>query len=296
MVTLPESAVATNDNLTINLLARHYILLYGHRQSGKTSTLRLCQHELLKHGEADVIMVSLVNINLKSVDDFFTSLHKKVETAMKGMIGNNPYPIPEFNPTSDAKSNFMNLFRNTVKRSKGITFLLDEGDVLTQNPEVGAHFLHVMGEMKHLNTTYRLQGFVLVGAESILSARNNFGDEFSSSISLFSMTFVISPMRFTLENIKELLQMYVDQNEYLDADVDGIANDIFERTLGHRGITGVCLCEIENMLKFPTLRDWKIFAVEILAAVLITRSHYQKIMRSVSQLNADEKVKFVFTN
>ncbi|KAJ1560661.1 ATP-dependent RNA helicase, partial [Nowakowskiella sp. JEL0078] len=234
-------------------------------------------------------MVSLENANLKSVDEFFTSLSKKVETAMKGMIGSKPYPIPELNPTFDAKSNFMNLFQKTNEYSKGITFLVDEGDVLTQNPEVGAHFLLAMREMKHLTTTFRLQGFVLVGVESILSARNNFGDEFSSSISPFSMTFVVSPMRFTVKNIKELLQMYVDQNEYLDADVDGIANDIFERTLGHRGITGVCLCEIENMLKFPTLRDWKIFAVEILAAVLITRSHYQKIVRSVSQLNADEK-------
>ncbi|KAJ3126131.1 hypothetical protein HK098_007842 [Nowakowskiella sp. JEL0407] len=83
--------------------------------------------------------------------------------------------------------------------------------------------------------------------------------------------------------------MYARDRNYMDADVEGIAKDISERTLGHRGIVAVCFAEIEMMAKFPTLQEWASFAVKVLGPVSISRSPYWRISNYIPELEGEEK-------
>jgi len=119
-----------------------------------------------------------------------------------------------------------------------------------------------------------------------------------SSISPFSHEASWKSGRFTKANVKELFTQFA-KTIGSAFDVNNIASDIFELTLGHKGLVGVCGSFIEttyNIGKKPisSLNDWKKHTVVNLQHYIRERNTYSSIIRYLRALT--DKQQHILSN
>ncbi|KAJ3126130.1 hypothetical protein HK098_007841 [Nowakowskiella sp. JEL0407] len=124
-----------------SLLLGNYVLLYGHHQAGKSTSIYVCQDEVLKKGEVDAVIIMLANVDKDSEDTFFKSLFHKLECALNAMFG---YKQSNTHLDDNWKRRFMDLFRKTNQCTKDLVLMVESTGMLLSNRNVALQLLQTI--------------------------------------------------------------------------------------------------------------------------------------------------------
>jgi hypothetical protein len=223
----------TNRQLIEAIQGGEYIMLQGHRGSGKsTRCLYAIANQLT---DFDCIWVSMQNgIKADNEEIFWKSFGSSFMGSVK------TFNIPTKVVVSDAKT-FVEFFREP--RETEIVLFLDEFDLLLNSDTTILD--SVLGSLRSMKSDrgtdkqYHLQSIVIIGPFSILQAANK-------TLSPFNVTESIEAPYFTIEDTKELFAQFTQATE-INLE-DGIIDDIFARTRGHPGLTCFCGKKIHEEL------------------------------------------------
>ena len=100
----------------------------------------------------------------------------------------------------------------------------------------------------------------------------------------------IEPQRFTVGDVRELLVKFRKVKDIqLAPSPDTFAEDIWSRTQGHRGLSGLCCSEVEKLVgtrNFLQLTDWQYHAASMLVPAIETRNTYQRMLLELRKMQA----------
>ena len=115
---------------------------------------------------------------------------------------------------------------------------------------------------------------------------------FPSQVFICPQDDVIEPGGFNESQICKLLDQFCALKDVkLIPNGSSFAGDIFNRTSGHRGLTGLCCVEIENLMgmrRSLSLADWKRHASFNLVNAAMARSTYKRILADLAMLQDAE--------
>ncbi|RUS15640.1 hypothetical protein BC937DRAFT_92194, partial [Endogone sp. FLAS-F59071] len=285
------------------LLQRQFCLLIGHRQSGKTT---ICQalwrwfnEQELAGGNRDDFDVYVVtfdaNITAENGPEaFWKSVCKRFRTTDPERFA--------FNNTEIDSETFMTFFsKRAHPSSKPVVLIIDEASRLTSvggtiseaAKDVTDQFVGALRSLKNPND-FLLHSVALVGTESIrelLVPHNKPGA--SSQISPYSEEAAWITGRFTKAEVEELFNEFAQETdeEFESADISA---DIFELTLGHKGLIGACGAFIQQTyeLQPSPIRmadEWKKAATHELQEYILNKQHYDSIKQSLNLLPPESK-------
>lgn len=257
------------DGLLQDLRQGKYCILCGSRQSGKTTSVLAAKHQLSSEPEAaTVVYLGSLTSTDESWDRrrlwsyFWDSLRLKCPQLF------GPRNAKEF----CGELEILSLFA-IENLTNPVTVILDEADSLLRlTPTCIDEFFHVIRLMKNEPHSYNLRGFLLVGTERVRDLleeahRNKrieeaeqkgepyIGGSTPSMLSPFPHDHVLSATKFSLEDVKSLLNQAAADRPGVDIDVEAISDSIMQWTWGHKGLTGTCLAYLvqEELWKF---KDW----------------------------------------
>ncbi|CAG8664055.1 1694_t:CDS:2, partial [Paraglomus brasilianum] len=256
------------------LLECKFTLLFGHRQSGKSTTCHAILRWFYTHleqireagfdpQELEIYFVTFnANILVGSRRDmFWKSICKKFK-----LVDNARFNFD--NSQQSSGNTFMRFFAkdNPLVQSQAI-IIIDEASRLTSNDDeatmaIITEFIDSLRTLKGDRDNFRLHSLLLCGTANIrdlLLARQRPGS--MSSISPFSEEASLTSNRFTETEVRALFTQFADTNNTA-FDIVNIAADIFDLTLGHKGLVGACGDYIQNTYDYNntpiiTLDDWK---------------------------------------
>ncbi|KAF8961900.1 hypothetical protein BGZ46_001279, partial [Entomortierella lignicola] len=279
------------------LLQRQFCLLLGHRQSGKTTS----SQALLRWFQANPSMFKCVagedqkdfsiymitfDSTVKLDDNFWTTVCEQFMALDKNRF--------YFDKTFPANGNtFKGFFAKSASAKRSI-LIIDEasrmtsiGDVSDTNKAITDEFINVIKSLRD-DYSYNLHAVLLVGTESVrepLTVHNTAAR--TSQVSSFSSTAAFKTVRFTQSEVNELFGKF--QERFSDFESAAIAADIFELTIGHKGLVGCCGVFIEksyNIDNSPikTIKEWKSKTADKLRTFISESAHYLSIIRSLEKL------------
>ena len=281
------------------LLGRKFCLLFGHRQSGKTTaaftmidylnTISTI-HQIPGYGRAgfEIYYVSLYSgIDFKNRSRFWESFCRALRTE-----NHQRFNFEDSRPASS--STFMSFFSKTHDPARLPAILvIDEASMLTgMDNKIIDDFISTLRSLKDNHISFCLHSIVLVGTESVrgvLASRNVGG---RSVYSPFTEEETFECTRFTVSEVEELLNQFVKANKDLDIKVHGIAKDIYELTSGHKGLVGVCGNFIEGKLlrnrRTVSLKDWKAHSFD-LAGFVVGKQTYSSMLQCLPRLELEHR-------
>ncbi|CAB4420631.1 unnamed protein product [Rhizophagus irregularis] len=159
---------------------------------------------------------------------------------------------------------FQGFFSKSDQQSpKQIILIVDEASRMSVSDECTVDFIDSLRTLKGDHTNFGLISIILVGTESIRDflISHQKPNSVKTSISSFSAETSLTCRRFTKAEVENLFKQFADVNEGFD--YINIASDVFELTLGHKGLVGACGGYIESTYSYnndpiKTLDDWKI--------------------------------------
>ncbi|CAG8486063.1 10461_t:CDS:2 [Paraglomus occultum] len=295
------------ENFASYLLNRQFCLLFGHRQSGKTTICHALLRWFYEHPEKftefsgcnpDDFDMHVVTFDATVRADqgskvFWKAVCERLYSLDKSRI--------DVNLPATSSGAFLNFFsKRNHPSSKPVILLIDEASRLTSvggetdvTNEVTDEFISVLRSLKNAHD-YSLHGLALVGTESIrelLVAHNKPGA--SSQISPFSQEATWMAGRFTKAEVEELFGQFAKDRSSMFDSVN-IATDVFELTLGHKGLVGACGAYVQQGYDFGsspiiTLDDWKKYTPVELRRFIVQKQHYDSIVRSLGNLSPASK-------
>lgn len=281
------------------LLDRKFTLLFGHRQSGKTTTciaiLQWFQENLeyIKESGFGPLEIQMVTFDAtikteKGPSMFWKSLCQKFRT-----VDENRFHYDD--KTEESPSTFQNFFsKKNHPSSSQVILLVDEAsrlDTSDDDNECTVDFIDSLRTLKAERHNYCLHSILLVGTASIrdlLISRAKPGA--TSKISPFSNDNCMTCNRFTKDEVESLFKQYATDNDVNFKFID-IAADIFDLTLGHKGLVGACGSYIQNLQllgndPIQTLDDWKKHTPVQLLKNISVMATYQSIVRNLDTLSS----------
>jgi len=229
----------------------------------------------------------------KGPEAFWKSVCKRFHTTA-------PKRFP-FDVTKSADSEtFMRFFsKGFHPSSKPAIVIIDEASRLTSvggtiseaAKVVTDQFISTLRSLK--NAHFLLHSIALVGTASIrelLIVHNKPGA--SSQISPFTEEATWAAGRFTKEEVRKLFDEFAQEVEEIES--ADISADIFELTLGHRGLVGSCGAFIQRTYdqqapSIKTADEWKKMTTVDLWTFISEKQHYDSIMRSLDHLTPECK-------
>ncbi|RUP33698.1 hypothetical protein BC936DRAFT_138552 [Jimgerdemannia flammicorona] len=291
------------------LLQRQFCLLFGHRQSGKTTICQALIRWFQQHPEK---FTELTGGNLDDFNIYVATFDSAVnadqgsEAFWRSVCKNlRRMDATRFSFDDDrvvSSETFVNFFaKRDHPSSKPIILIIDEasrlasvgGTISEAAKEITDEFISALRSLKNAHD-YKLHAVALVGTESIrelLIVYNKPGA--SSQISPFTEEATWMAGRFTKAEIKQLFDQFaMDIN--IDFESADISADIFELTLGHKGLVGACGTYIQygyenGISPITTIDDWKKITTVELRKYISQKQHYDSMMRSLNHLTPDCK-------
>lgn len=275
------------------LLDGKFSLLYGHRQSGKSTTAFAVKEWLENEHdkEAYVITFSSGIVVDEGLHEFWHSVCAKTQTLNANRF---KYNVNDQSARASASSNtFESLFsRNNNPSEKDCIIIIDEASYLAGSQKITESFISSLRVLKDGRGQFNVFSFMLVGTEIIrefllshqrpnsVSIISHFSDEASMVSSCFS----------ELE-ISMLLFQYSTENNFT-IDIKHIAEDIYYLTLGHKGLVGLCCSFLEtsimkgkNELSFDKWNE----ATYTLPEFIRGKATYESIVQSLPTLSEKRK-------
>ena len=204
------------------------------------------------------------------------------------------------NSQQSSGNTFMRFFAkdNPLVQSQAI-IIIDEASRLTSNDDeatmaIITEFIDSLRTLKGDRDNFRLHSLLLCGTANIrdlLLARQRPGS--MSSISPFSEEASLTSSRFTETEVRALFTQFADTNNTA-FDIVNIAADIFDLTLGHKGLVGACGDYIQNTYDYNntpivTLDDWKKHTPVKLLNRILQLSTYESIVRNLNTLTPSRR-------
>jgi len=227
----------TNQKLIKHINQGDYLMLYGHRGTGKTTR---CYHAIDCQLNADCIpaYVSVQGVDAESLPIFWKSFARQFITYLYKCLSQGRYKnielynqIQDHSPIID-KTSFINFFSSIA--GKKLVLFIDEFDLLlaSEYQNILDDFLSALIFMKERRPEhYGLQSVIIMGPFSILKASN-------ASLSPFNVSDAIESPYFTRDDTINIFDQY--QTDAAVTLEPGIIDDIFNRTQGNPGL--VCFC------------------------------------------------------
>jgi hypothetical protein len=279
------------------LLERKFTLLFGYRQAGKSTTCHVILRWFRDHPEKireagfdsqklEIRMVTFdATINTEEPSMFWESVCKKFQTTDQKLFSLNT-------AGKCTSSTFQNFFSKRNSPSpKPIIILIDEALRLSANNPCTAQFIDSLRTLKGDRDNFYLVSIVLIGTASIrdflVSPQQR--PNAMSEILPFSAEACLTCNRFTKAEVEDLFKQFTTEND-VDFKSSDIAMDIFDLTLGHKGLVGTCGGYIQNIQligndHIQTLDDWKKHTpVQLLKNISVIAT-YQFIMRNLNTLS-----------
>jgi hypothetical protein len=284
------------------LLERKFTLLFGHRQAGKSTTCYMILQWFQDHPEKirdagfdpqklKIRMVTFdATINTEEPSMFWESVCKKFQTTDQKLFS--------FNTAEKCTSStFQNFFskRNSLSQ-KPIIILIDEASRLSANNSCTTQFIDSLRTLKGDRDNFCLVSIVLIGTASIRDFLVSYSQQrptAMSKISSFSAEAYLTCNRFTKAEVEDLFKQFATENN-VDFKSSDIAKDIFDLTLGHKGLVGTCGSYIQNIQHIgndhiQTLDDWKKHTPIQLLKNISVMATYQSIMRTLDTLSPSHR-------
>lgn len=243
----------TNEKLIQLIEKGEYVMLQGHRGSGKsTRCLYAITHQLQEY---PCIWISMqTGIVVTDEPSFWNSFGARLAASLPRLGIVSQITVKD-------SSSFVSFFEEQAKLGKHIVLFLDEFDLLLQGDRgiLDSMLSALRGMKPHRSSPdfqYGLHAVVIIGPFSVLQAANQ-------TLSPFNVSDSIEAPYFTCEDTKELFQQY-QKNSSIKLE-DGIVNDIYKRTSGHPGLTCFCGKKISETLALGkatvSLAEWMEYAV-----------------------------------
>jgi len=277
--------------LTELIIEGKFCLLHGHRQSGKTTII----HALVQHLQTISNTVSVkgfpiglevytISFNagldvVNGVDRFWGSLCRKMRAGYPSR-----FPVGENADSSTFQERFLR-----ARESKPVVLLIDEGSFLVNSDKlIVDDFIGMLRLLRDNRREYCMHSVVLVGVETIkelLVPRQLPGSV--GRISPFTREATIVSGHFTEADIKTLLDEYCEEAS-IQLDSADFARDIYQRTIGHKGLVGTCCAALEKNVipgkSSVSISDWELYAVANLVRNIRQQDTYASIVRSLKNL------------
>ncbi|CAG8653408.1 6024_t:CDS:2, partial [Paraglomus occultum] len=111
-------------------------------------------------------------------------------------------------------------------------------------------------------------------------------------ISPFTREATIIPGRFIEADIQMLLDEYMNEAS-IELDSAAFAQDIYQRTLGHKGLVGTCCAAIEKKIALGkhsvSIDEWELYAVANLLRYVCEQDTYASIIQALRQLSEKQR-------
>ena len=282
------------ERLAEALLERRFCLLFGHRQSGKTtaaiSTLAYLRSYTYQLDGYDKPGIETYYMTLQNGIDF-TSRSSFWWSFCRTLRANYPQRFQYDNSEPPSSATFTSFFRKacTILQNP-VVLIIDEASILYEinhNDEgIVADFIGTLRGCKDNFLDCTLHAVVLVGTESVREVLASHSVKGRSIFSPFTEEATYESTRFTPSQVQHLLRQFSDARD-VDLDVDEISNDIYELTQGHKGLVGVCGTFIQERLfdrnRKVTLGDWKANSYN-LQCFVESKQTYSSILRCLPTL------------
>ncbi|XP_024521695.1 uncharacterized protein LOC112343062 [Selaginella moellendorffii] len=271
-----------------------YVVLYGARQTGKTS-LAFYSIEILASRGFTCIYIDFPaqSSTLSSLDDFWKLFTQRVYESSGDAL-----PAPDFSGVDSEAY----LRRLLAGGDKDIILVVDEANHLSRIPNTyKVSFLNNLRHLKQLGRS-RLLSLLFVGTASLLDdlmIANKYRTwldikpSFSGNVySPFSTDSLYTSKNFTEEEVWELISQFV---AYKKVEVErDVSNSIFRITGGRKGLVGVCcalLAGDKSMRDFGhrNLGMWSNFKKVHLIENVFARPTYNAMWENCYALEGDEK-------
>jgi len=273
------------------LLDGKFSLLYGHRQSGKTTTAYAVKEWLEDKYNKEVYIVTFSSgiVVDEGLDKFWHSVCAKMQS-----LNADRFKYNVFNESTRASSNtFESLFsRRNNPSAKDCIIIVDEASYLAGNQKITESFISSLRVLKDGHGQFNVFSFMLVGTETIREFLLSYQRPNSASIiSPFSdEASTVSP-RFTEVDIQMLLFQYCVENNF-NIDIQHIAEDIYCLTLGHKGLVGLCCSFLETRIMEGknklTIDEWNA-GTYMLPEFIRGKATYESIVRTLPSLSEERK-------
>jgi hypothetical protein len=177
---------------------------------------------------------------------------------------------------------------------KQIILIVDEASRMSTSDDCTVEFIDSLRTLKGDRDTFCLISIILVGTVSIrdfLISRQR--PEIISKISPFSAEACLICSRFTKAEVEDLFKQYAT-NTNKNFDFINIVLDVFDLTLGHKGLVSACGDYIQNTYSISdspiqTLDDWEEHTPIKLPDRIINMATYESIMRNLGILTSSRR-------
>ncbi|CAG8490125.1 7145_t:CDS:2 [Funneliformis caledonium] len=234
------------------LLQRKFTLLFGHCQSGKSTTCHAILRWFRDHPEKireagfdpqklEIRMVTFdATVNTKDPSVLWESICKKFRTTDRKLFS---FDTAE----KCTSSTFQDFFSKRYLLSpKPIILIVDEASRLSAGDDCTVEFIDSLRTLKGDRVNFCLISIILVGTATIRDFLiSHQRPNAISKISPFSAEACLTCSQFTKAEVEDLFKQFATSiNDSFD--FINIAPDIFEFTLGHKGLVGACGDYIQN--------------------------------------------------
>jgi hypothetical protein len=225
-----------------------FCLLYGYRQSGKTTTAYAIKQWLVTNYDKEVYVMNFNSGTVidKGLEEFWHSICYQLKS-----LDNKRFPFDTHDKASSFT--FVEFFsKKNYPNEKESILIVDEASYIGGNNANKAIIQSFIGSLRSLKDgrgdQFSLYSVLLVGTELIkefLINHQQVGPVSASIISPFSAEASLTPTKFTREEIRELLLQY-SGDRFFVLDENGISEEIYLLTHGHKGLVGSCCYYIES--------------------------------------------------
>ncbi|KAF9940711.1 hypothetical protein BGZ65_006350 [Modicella reniformis] len=211
----------------------------------------------------------------RGIDAFWISVCRKLRAS-------NPI-LFRFDESTASSETFEGFFRKQDS-SRPIILLLDEVSWLVgQDPVFADSFVGMLRLLKGNRNERCLHATALVGVQTIKRLLKS-----PTSLSPFTSETTIRPERFEVADVENLLRQYSGE-ECVELDAAAIGQDIFERTLGHKGLVGTCCRALSDKMVdhggHVSVEEWQRYASVDLLDFTRERATYSRIIESLPNLS-----------
>ncbi|KAF9345518.1 hypothetical protein BGX34_004676 [Mortierella sp. NVP85] len=210
----------------------------------------------------------------RGIDAFWKSVCRKLRVR-------NP-KLFDFDESTVSSATFEGFFRKQDS-SRPIILLFDEVSwIVGKDAAVVDSFLGMLRLLKGDRNQHCLHAMALVGVQTIKKLLKS-----PTSLSPFTSETTITPERFKVADVEGLLRQY-SVEACVELDAAAIGQDIFERTLGHKGLVGTCCRALVNKVVnhggHVLVEEWQKYASVGLLGFTRERETYARIIRSLPNL------------
>jgi predicted AAA+ superfamily ATPase len=275
----------TIESLGKYLRSGKFCLLYGHRQSGKTTIIYAIEKWLVNNFDKEVYIMDFSSgiIIDGGLETFWKSVCKKLRSLDRNRFSFNEQ---EEISSSTFESLFSKLNHPNVKES---IIIIDEASYIGGG-KIAQDFIRSLRVLKE--GSFNLHSILLAGTELIkefLVSHQQVGS--ASIISPFSAKAILTPIRFKQAEIQELLHQYSSDEDF-ELDINEIAKEIYLLTYGHKGLVGSCCSYIEDNMMVGkcklTLDDWNKESYK-LTKYIRRQATYESITRTLPYLSKSQR-------